>query len=243
MKLTLDDVHIPKPCGADWDEMREESKTRRFCAQCQHSVHDLSSMTEAEAAALLASDEDLCIQYDSIGETILFAPEPPSRLSLQLEGAKKLLAAALVVPMLAACEAPAPESTPEVVEPIALTEATPTIAVGAGLEPTMPAPTPKPSCDLEYEGEARSLVERLQRERNRKRCLSEVDAHVPMSTEEHADPLAADDPNHIDTSDAHDALENLEIIQTKRQHIKKGVKRTRGKPVVRRSEHDDYIEW
>lgn len=116
-------LHIEEPCHQDWEQMRGDER-RRFCAQCDKHVHNLSAMTKAQAQALLERDPELCViyQYDE-HEELVFAPEP-TRQQLQLQGARKLLAAAaLAVPMmLAACDEPSPQAQPVVTSPITLEE-------------------------------------------------------------------------------------------------------------------------
>jgi hypothetical protein len=60
-------------------------RSARFCGQCEKVVHDLSSMTEMQARALLrGSSESLCVRYlhDATGE-IWFAGDrvAPHRLN------------------------------------------------------------------------------------------------------------------------------------------------------------------
>jgi hypothetical protein len=58
------DVPIPIACTANWDSMTREGR-RRFCTDCKKYVHDLSSMSEAEASEMLrkTAGEGLCIAY------------------------------------------------------------------------------------------------------------------------------------------------------------------------------------
>ena len=53
-KSTLDRIHIPKPCFADWERMGG-SQNIRFCTECNKHVYNLSGMTRGEAEALIAS--------------------------------------------------------------------------------------------------------------------------------------------------------------------------------------------
>lgn len=116
-------LHIEEPCHQDWAQMRGDER-RRFCEQCDKHVHNLSAMTKAQAQALLARDPELCViyQYDE-HEELVFEPEP-TRVQLQLQGARKLLAtAALAVPMLlAACDEPPSQALPVATSPITIEE-------------------------------------------------------------------------------------------------------------------------
>ena len=85
-------------CDEDWDAMAGDA-ARRHCAKCDHDVHDLSELTEAEARALVdgADQERLCVRYavDGAGE-VVHRPEatrPTDRLLAW--------AAVAAVPMLA----------------------------------------------------------------------------------------------------------------------------------------------
>jgi hypothetical protein len=155
MSVHKTDIPIPDPCDADWDEMHDRG-TRRFCDHCTKDVHDLSSLTQAEAMALLEQkrDEHVCVRYAHHDGEVFFkdSTSPVWRLSRQLEGAKVLLAAAaLVVPMLAAgCDtnAPATDPTPEAVSPITIGEDGASIEPGAGIKPS-------------FGGEAKPLTEEL----------------------------------------------------------------------------------
>jgi hypothetical protein len=126
--MNRNDIPIASPCGEDWTTMRG-TNTRRFCDSCKKHVHDLSAMTEAEAAELMATraTEGLCVRYlyDADGR-IAFAPKvvPVSMLSR----AKRHAVAALAV-----------------AAPLSLTA-----CMGARMEPRvamgeMPAPPPVPS--------------------------------------------------------------------------------------------------
>ena len=74
----LDRVSIVKPCKADWDGMVAGEGHQRFCDSCQRVVHDLSTLTPKEAAALVnrSADSGLCarIGYDARGRMV-FARE------------------------------------------------------------------------------------------------------------------------------------------------------------------------
>ena len=143
MSVHKNDIPIPNPCDAAWDEMHDRGH-HRFCDHCTTDVHDLSSLTQDEAMALLEArkDEHLCVRYAHHEGEVFFkdSTSPVWRLSRQLEGAKALLAAAaLVVPLLAAgCESETSntDSNPEAVSPITIEEDSASLKPGAGLKPT-----------------------------------------------------------------------------------------------------------
>jgi hypothetical protein len=99
--MKRDALKLSFSCGEDFESMERRGATRH-CASCDHAVHDLSSMTEREATALLARPRDgqqMCVRYryDDDG-VVLFMPEPSRRLRLirQISGVQRLAAAALV---------------------------------------------------------------------------------------------------------------------------------------------------
>jgi len=49
----LDSLTIDTPCTVPWAGMSGDDRSR-FCGQCRQNVYDLSAMTTAEAAGLLA---------------------------------------------------------------------------------------------------------------------------------------------------------------------------------------------
>ncbi|MFO0661358.1 MAG: hypothetical protein U0165_16220 [Polyangiaceae bacterium] len=139
------DLPIPSSCNADWDSMTREGR-KRFCDACRKHVHDLSSMTQDEAMALVSSPrtEKLCVRYicDAQGNIKFSAPEitawrreldreliPVSHLARAKRVAMTLAAAAL--PMsLTACMGAAPARP---VSPNAtLTDEPPTPPTSAG---------------------------------------------------------------------------------------------------------------
>lgn len=52
--IALNSVQIAKPCHADWNQMKGDERTR-FCGSCQKNVYNLSSMSRADAEALLST--------------------------------------------------------------------------------------------------------------------------------------------------------------------------------------------
>lgn len=59
----LPNIRIATPCRADWNEMVGDDRVRH-CASCDKDVFNLSSMTRAQAEALiLAKAGNLCARY------------------------------------------------------------------------------------------------------------------------------------------------------------------------------------
>ena len=59
----LRNVQVAAPCKVNWDEMLGDERVR-FCGQCSLNVYNLSSMTRADAEALMARTEGrLCVKF------------------------------------------------------------------------------------------------------------------------------------------------------------------------------------
>lgn len=89
-------VHLPLKyrCDADYAAMTPVAGGRA-CAACDHVVHDLSAMTEREAARFVGErrGQRVCLRYEARPDgTILYRPAEPSRF-----------APAVMVAALAAC--------------------------------------------------------------------------------------------------------------------------------------------
>ncbi|MCB9742789.1 MAG: hypothetical protein H6741_11875 [Alphaproteobacteria bacterium] len=113
-----DDLPIRQPCHADWESMRPEGDTRRFCEQCEKPVHDLNAMSEPEVHALLQArrpGERVCLRYttDRAGHLSLRAPRRAA--------AALLTGAALAAPACGTAEASGVSAEPS--EPSMLEQA------------------------------------------------------------------------------------------------------------------------
>jgi hypothetical protein len=98
------------PCQADFGAMRV-APGGRFCDDCQTVVHDLSSMSEVEARALLEAtpSERVCVRYvyDAASGEMVFGNRAESRSQLVPEHhlrqrlkRKIAMAAAIAAPLL-----------------------------------------------------------------------------------------------------------------------------------------------
>jgi hypothetical protein len=59
----LDNLSVAAPCQASWEAMTGDARVR-FCGQCQKNVYNLSTMTTADAEALLLKTEGrLCVRF------------------------------------------------------------------------------------------------------------------------------------------------------------------------------------
>jgi hypothetical protein len=52
----LNKIKIASPCGANWNEMRGDTR-RRYCRECKLKVYNLSGMTRDEAESFLINSE------------------------------------------------------------------------------------------------------------------------------------------------------------------------------------------
>ncbi len=100
--MRADDIRIPEPCHEDWGRMLPEERGWH-CRLCSKHVHDLSSMTETQVRALLASGQDICVAYDvDRSGDIVFAPEPVVPIARLVRRPAAAAAAGLAL-ALAAC--------------------------------------------------------------------------------------------------------------------------------------------
>jgi hypothetical protein len=99
-------LHLPiqNPCHEDWTGMESDGESRRFCDVCTKNVHDISSMTEATARAVLADESAkgrVCVRYtlDAHGH-IKFRPQTVEAPSLWR---MTLAAAGMAMALLTGC--------------------------------------------------------------------------------------------------------------------------------------------
>ena len=73
----LSRVKIATPCNADWESMLGDGR-RRFCAQCELNVYNLSGMTKREAEELLNQTEGrLCVRFYRRTDGIILTQDCP----------------------------------------------------------------------------------------------------------------------------------------------------------------------
>lgn len=114
-KHTLESIHIPEPCHANWAQM-SGGERQRFCDQCQLHVHNLSAMPRVQAEAVLArrdEGEKVCVRVEvgADGQCVTTeSPSKPSRPSLPAPIAA--LALALGTGALVACRSDDQEKVP-----------------------------------------------------------------------------------------------------------------------------------
>ncbi len=81
----LDRIQIASPCSADWAAMSGDDR-RRFCAQCQLHVYNLSAMTQLEAEALLANAKGrVCTRFFRRGDGTVMTRDCPIGLRQRLK--------------------------------------------------------------------------------------------------------------------------------------------------------------
>ncbi len=73
----LDNISVATPCRASWENMQGSDKAR-FCQTCRKNVYNLSTMSRAEAEALIQEKEGrLCVRfYQRDDGTVLTADCP-----------------------------------------------------------------------------------------------------------------------------------------------------------------------
>ena len=87
---------------------------RRFCAQCQHHVHNLSALTERQIQKLLATEQRVCgrLTRDTFGRLIT-QPERGLRTWLQRKTSTFKLALSSALAALTAAPAQSAEPPPK----------------------------------------------------------------------------------------------------------------------------------
>ena len=78
-----------------YSQMDPSGQQTRYCSLCEKDVHDLSSMTAAEAARFLASSSNACVRYLHDGRRVLHRSRSKRALAV--------LAAATAPLLLEAC--------------------------------------------------------------------------------------------------------------------------------------------
>jgi hypothetical protein len=89
--ILLQQIRIASPCHASWDEMQGDERVR-FCEQSRLNVYNLSSMSAAEAAALVRKKEGrLCTRYYARADGTMLVDNCPAGF----RAARRLLLAQL----------------------------------------------------------------------------------------------------------------------------------------------------
>lgn len=137
------DVAVESPCNANWSAMQRGDKSR-FCSDCKKTVHDLTSMSQAEASTLLAAPatEELCVRYlhDELGHLVFvdtFRDRPIPLVALLRKRAGQAVAVAALGMSLTACMGA--RQYPKVMPP---TKPIPVAPSPAPVEGDTTAPTP-----------------------------------------------------------------------------------------------------
>lgn len=100
-------VEFPKPCSEPWDQMSPRG-CNRHCASCDKIVHDLATLTYAEAEALLELGTEVCVRAQvGTDGTVKLKPDEhrPGRRIVAAIGAGLALATA-------ACQTVPPSDRP-----------------------------------------------------------------------------------------------------------------------------------
>lgn len=100
-------VTFPNPCDQPWNAMAPRG-CNRHCAACDTLIHDLAALTLAEAKALLASGQEVCVRA-KVGADGVIALKPSDRST-----GRRLVAAATASLALATA---ACQTVPDAAEP------------------------------------------------------------------------------------------------------------------------------
>ena len=57
----VDRIEIPTPCSVPWDSMHGDQRVRH-CGSCRKNVYNVAELTRAQALALIASREPVCLR-------------------------------------------------------------------------------------------------------------------------------------------------------------------------------------
>ncbi|MEZ4458433.1 MAG: hypothetical protein R3E66_01640 [bacterium] len=106
--MKRDQLKIASPCHENYDAMLGHGP-QRFCESCSKHVTNLSEMTRDDAKAFLdaAKGSSVCVRYRATASgNVLFRAPKTDSFRRQVQGAKKLLTAAvvMVMPLMAACD-------------------------------------------------------------------------------------------------------------------------------------------
>ncbi|MEP4078813.1 hypothetical protein [Haloferula sp.] len=103
----LDRLKLSFRCPADWEAM-EGDERKRFCSHCQKDVHNLSAMSRAEAATVVAEGSRLCVRMLRRADGSLVTKGCPKTVSARGQAVRRLgagLAAGSAL-ALASCDDP-----------------------------------------------------------------------------------------------------------------------------------------
>lgn len=97
-EATFDRIDIATPCAADWNQMQGDDRVRH-CSDCRLNVYDISQMTRAEAATLIATNESgrTCLRLYRRPDGTLLTQDCWARLRAARQRGWVAFAAALVI--------------------------------------------------------------------------------------------------------------------------------------------------
>jgi hypothetical protein len=163
----LENIHVAAPCSADWDKMTGDARARH-CESCDKNVYNLSSMTRAEAEALLIAKEGkLCVRYYQRADGTIITADCPvgtkrrrrrRRIAVAAFGAMSALAAAAsitrggpIAPTMGAIAVatPVPPNVPDVVTAPPVDEPHVTMGEMVYVPPKKPVKHHKPTQPVE----------------------------------------------------------------------------------------------
>jgi hypothetical protein len=101
-KISIDRMRIASPCTVGWDRMNGNDQVR-FCHQCNLNVYNISEMTGAQVASLIANTEGrICARlYRRADGTVLTSDCPVGLKALRRRVSR--IAAAMLTALLSLC--------------------------------------------------------------------------------------------------------------------------------------------
>lgn len=97
IKRLLNSFEVPTPCSQNWDDMTGDDKIR-LCSKCNLNVHNVSAMTDVEAAIVLKrrQTERVCVYAYQREDGSVITDNCPMRLR-ELRTKVKTAAAAAII--------------------------------------------------------------------------------------------------------------------------------------------------
>mgnify|MGYP001816052363 CR=1 FL=1 len=112
-------MELSYECEMTWDDLKGDSPRKRFCADCENYVFNISAMTSAQKRELIEEHKgELCVRFLQRDGKVLHTDDWEGQLASQQDGLRRLLlAAAIGSPIfIAAALAIAPNSVSDGVD-------------------------------------------------------------------------------------------------------------------------------
>lgn len=112
IKELLTDVRVVKPCAVKWETMTGDEKAR-VCSQCNLTVHNLSAMTDREAAILVKQrkTERTCVFFRKNANGTVAVDNCPQQLKMARNRVFSVVSASLMCVALGIWMSSSPDAT------------------------------------------------------------------------------------------------------------------------------------